>query len=73
MVTGYGFVELGFAIGVLDGVICKIGLSLIFLNVIGLGETSFWWGTALSRFLPGCLCLGYFLSGKWKTRKLLSD
>lgn len=73
MVTGCGFVELGFAIGILDGVICKIGLSLIFLNILGLGETSFWWGTALSRFLPGCLCLWYFLSGKWKTRKMLSD
>lgn len=73
MVTGCGFVELGFAIGILDGVICKIGLSLIFLNVLGFGETSFWWGTALSRLLPGCLCLWYFLSGKWKTRKMLSD
>lgn len=73
MVTGCGFVELGFAIGVLDGVVCKIGFSLIFLNLLGIGETSFWWGTAVSRFLPGCLCLAYFLSGKWKTRKMLSD
>lgn len=73
MVTGCGFVELGFAIGVLDGVICKIGFSLIFLNILGVGQTSFWWGTAVSRFLPGCLCLWYFLSGKWKTRKKLSD
>ena len=73
MVTGCGFVELGFAIGVLDGVICKIGFSLVFLNFLGIGETSFWWGTAVSRFLPGCLCLAYFLSGKWKTKKMLSD
>ena len=73
MVTGCGFVELGFAIGILDGVICKIGFSLIFLNLLGVGETSFWWGTAVSRFLPGCLCLWYFLSNKWKTRKMLSD
>lgn len=72
MVTGCGFVELGFAIGILDGVVCKIGLSLIFLNVLGFGEISFWWGTALSRLLPGILCLCYFLSGKWKTRKMLS-
>lgn len=73
MVTGCGFVELGFGIGVLDGVICKIGFSLIFLHFLGLGETSFWWGTAISRFLPGVLCLWYFLSGKWKTRRRLSD
>lgn len=73
MVTGCGFVELGFGIGILDGIICKIGFSLIFLNVLSVGETSFWWGTAVSRFLPGCLCLAYFLSGKWKVRKMLSD
>lgn len=73
MVTGCGFVELGFAIGILDGVICKIGFSLIFLNFLGIGETSFWWGTAVSRLLPGLLCFAYFLSGKWKTRKMLSD
>ena len=73
MVTGCGFVEFGFAIGVLDGVICKIGLSLVFLNLLGVGETSFWWGTAFSRLLPGCLCMWYFLSGKWKHRKMLSE
>ena len=28
--------------------------------------------TFVSRFLPGCLCLWYFLSGKWETRKMLS-
>ena len=72
MVNGCGFVELGFAIGVLDGVICKIGLSILFLK-LGVGETSYWWGTAFSRILPGLLCMAYFLSGKWKTRKLLSD
>lgn len=73
MITGCGFVEMGFAIGVLDGVVCKIGFSLIFLHLLGIGETSFWWGTTVSRFLPGCLCLAYFISGKWKTRKMLSD
>lgn len=73
MITGCGFVEMGFAIGILDGVVCKIGFSLLFLNVFGIGETSFWWGTAVSRLLPGCLCLWYFLSGKWRTRKMLSD
>lgn len=73
MVTGCGFVELGFAIGLLDGVVCKIGFSLIFLNLMNVGQTSFWWGTAVSRYLPGVLCMVYFLSGKWKTRKMLSE
>lgn len=73
MVTGCGFVELGFAIGILDGVICKIGLSLIFVYVFGMGYLGLFWGLACSRILPGVLCATYYFSGKWKTRKLLTE
>ena len=73
MVTGCGFVSLGFAIGVLDGLVCKIGLSLIFVNLLGMGYIGYFFGIACSRILPGLLCFAYFCSGRWKTRKLLSD
>lgn len=73
MVTGCGFVSLGFAIGVLDGVVCKIGLSLFFVHVLEMGYVGLFWGVACSRILPAFLCIGYYLSGKWRTRKLLMD
>jgi Na+-driven multidrug efflux pump len=73
MVTGCGFVELGFVLGILDGVICKIGLSILFMRVFHMGYIGLWWGVACSRILPGCICVGYYLSGKWKTRKLLTE
>lgn len=73
MVTGSGFVSLGFAIGILDGVVCRIGFSLLFLHVFHQGAVSYFWGTALSRTLPAVICFAYFISGKWRTRKLLSD
>lgn len=73
MVTGCGFVELGFVLGILDGVICKIGFSILFMNVFHMGYIGLWWGVACSRILPGCICVGYYLSGKWKTRKLLTE
>lgn len=72
MVTGCGFVELGFLIGILDGVVCKIGLSVLFMNVFHLDYLGLWWGVACSRILPGCICVAYYLSGRWKTRKLLT-
>ncbi len=72
MVTGCGFVELGFLLGLLDGVVCKIGFSLLFMNVFHLGYIGIWWGVACSRILPGCICIAYYVSGKWKTRKLLA-
>lgn len=73
MVTGSGFVSLGFLLGIMDGVVCRIGFSLLFLTAFHLGAESFWWGTSFSRTIPGLICLAYLLSGKWKTRKLLSE
>lgn len=73
MVTGCGFVTLGFAIGILDGVVCKIGLSLFFVHVLGMGYLGLFWGVACSRILPGILCGCYYFSGKWRTRKLLAE
>ena len=73
MVTGSGFVELGFIIGVLDGLVCKIGFSLLFMNMFNLGYLGIWLGVSCSRILPGCISIIYFLSGKWKTRKLLTE
>lgn len=73
MVTGCGFVSLGFAIGILDGVVCKIGLSLVFVNLMGMGYVGYFLGIGCSRILPGLLCFAYFLSGRWRTRKLLSE
>ena len=73
MVTGCGFVELGFILGLLDGMICKIGFSLLFIYVFNMGYLGLWWGVACSRILPGAICVWYYLSGKWKTRKLLIE
>lgn len=73
MVTGSGFVTLGFILGILDGVVCRIGISLFFFYVLNAGYQSFWWGTVLARVLTGGLCFGYFMSGRWKKRKLLTE
>jgi len=73
MVTGCGFVEMGFVLGVLDGLVMKIGLSLLFMNVFQMGFEGLWWGVAASRIQTVVICVIYFLSGKWKTYKLLTD
>ncbi len=72
MVTGSGFVTLGFAIGILDGVVCKIGLSYIFETVMKMGYIGLFLGVATSRIIPSFINIGYYFSGKWKTRKLLT-
>ncbi|MCD7818618.1 MAG: MATE family efflux transporter [Lachnospiraceae bacterium] len=73
VVTGSGFARLEFVTGMMDGVVCRIGFSLLFVYVVGIGVEGYYLGSALARFLPGVICLIYFLSGKWKDKKLLSE
>lgn len=80
MVIGAGNATLNFVIGILDGVVCKIGLSLLFVNVIWhvtaesdwfMTTMGYFWGTGLSRVLPAIICMIYFYSGAWKKKNLL--
>ncbi|MBQ3705030.1 MAG: MATE family efflux transporter [Clostridia bacterium] len=71
MVIGAGNATLNFIIGIMDGIICKIGLSLIFLGTMNLGVYSYFWGTALSRIIPGIICIIYFIRGTWKNANVL--
>ena len=73
MVIGCGNATLNFVIGILDGVVCKIGLSLILVYVFDMGVFGYFWGTGFSRLIPGLICLVYFLSGAWSKRKLLTE
>ena len=73
MVIGSGYAAMNFAVGILDGIVCKIGLGILFGYVMQMGAVGFFIGTAWSRAIPAIICFGYFISGKWKTRKLLTE
>jgi putative MATE family efflux protein len=70
--TGAGAALLSLILGVMDG-ICRILVCLIFYYVIKQGAQSYFWGAALCQLVPGLIAMGYYLSGKWKTKKLLTE
>lgn len=73
MITGDGNANLGLLIGILDGVILRIGISVVMANVLNFGVTGYFYGNALARIAP-CFISGiYFYSGRWKKRKLLVE
>ncbi|MCD7735966.1 MAG: MATE family efflux transporter [Lachnospiraceae bacterium] len=72
-IIGSGFVSMNFIIGILDGVVCKIGLSIFFADILNMGVTGYFWAIGFSRALPGVICFFFFISGRWKKRKLLSE
>lgn len=71
MVTGSGFAILGLFVGILDGVIFRLSFSYLFATVLQMGVDGYFLASALARLGPVLICSGYFISGKWRTRKLL--
>ena len=71
--NGVGAVKQSFLVSVLDSVVARLGLSFLFAWGCHMGVNGFFLGTALagwvSVFIPGA----YFLSGKWKNKKLLAE
>lgn len=69
--NGIGNVKLGLVIALVDGVVARMSLSLLFADVFGLGLYGYWWGSSLAGFVTVIWGWLYYFSGHWKKRKLL--
>ena len=72
LVNGVGNAALAMTAGLLDGVVGRIGLALLFGKVLGYGLMGFWWGSALAGFIPFIIDGAYYYSGQWKKFNLVS-
>ena len=70
MINGIGFTSLSMAIGLLDSVVARISLSLLFGIVLGMGLNGFFLGHALAIWVTALMAFGYYISGKWEHYKL---
>ncbi|MBR5479801.1 MAG: MATE family efflux transporter, partial [Clostridia bacterium] len=64
-----GNYKVNFAMALFDGMILRIGLSVLFGIWLSYGYLGFWLGDALAGFTPFFIGGVYYLSGNWKTRK----
>jgi putative MATE family efflux protein len=71
LINGIGFASFGLFVGLMDGVIARIGLILIFTKVFNMGLMGIWLGNAIAGYACTVIGGGYYLSGKWKKRKLI--
>jgi Na+-driven multidrug efflux pump len=70
-INGVGFTTLNLVIALLDGVIGRIGLSILLGHVLNWGVEGFWWGNALAAYISVFMGIGYYLLGHWEKRELL--
>lgn len=66
IVNGSGNYKVNFATAIFDGLIMRIGLSVLFGLVLNFGYIGFWLGDALAGFTPMFIGIVFYISGKWK-------
>ena len=66
LINGSGNSFLNLMVALMDGIFCRIGLSLLLGIILGWGIRGFWYGNALSGLVPFLIGSVYLFSGRWK-------
>ena len=69
LINGSGNVKVNFATAIMDGIVLRIGLSLLFGIAFGMGYMGFFLGDALAGFTPFVIGCVFYASGRWKKSK----
>ena len=69
LINGSGNSRMNLAVALLDGVACRIGLSLLLGVTLGWGISGFWYGNAISGTIPFVVGFSFLLSGRWRPRE----
>ena len=66
LINGSGNYKINFVTAILDGVVMRIGLALLFGLALDMKHYGFWLGDALAGFTPFWIGLVFYLTGRWK-------
>ncbi len=71
VINGIGCASLSFVIGILDGVVGRIGIALLLGRALGMGLDGYWYGQQLAGYVTAICSAAYYYTGRWKTHELL--
>ena len=66
IINGSGNSRLNLAVAIIDGMIARVGLAAFLGFALGMDCPGFWYGDALAGFVPICIGMSYYLTGRWK-------
>lgn len=66
LINGSGNYKINFVTAILDGIIMRIGLALLFGLALDMKLYGFWLGDALAGFTPSWIGLVFYFTGMWK-------
>jgi len=68
LINGSGNSRLNLLVGLLDGLVCRIGLAYFMGVVIEMGIEGFWYGSSLAGYMPVIIGLIYYFSKTWRAK-----
>ena len=68
IVNGSGNYRVNFAVAILDGLVLRIGLSLLFGLYFDMKYFGFWLGDALAGFTPMFIGAVFYFKGSWRNK-----
>ena len=71
LINGSGNHNINYATAILDGIVMRVGLSLLFGLVLHMEHYGFWLGDALAGFTPFWIGLVFYLTGNWKKGRMV--
>ncbi|MBQ9112145.1 MAG: MATE family efflux transporter [Clostridia bacterium] len=66
LINGSGNYKINFVTAILDGIVMRIGLALLFGLALDMKHYGFWLGDALAGFTPFWIGLVFYMTGLWK-------
>ena len=69
LINGSGNVSLNFVTAILDGIVLRIGLSLLFGSFMGMEYLGYWLGDALAGFTPFVIGIFFYFAGTWRRER----
>lgn len=66
LINGSGHYRINFTTAILDGIVLRIGLALVFGLLLNMEYYGFWLGDALAGFTPFLIGVVFYVSGRWK-------
>jgi len=73
LINGLGHSKINFLMGITEGFILRIGLTLLLGIALNLGIYGFWYGSTIASYGYGIVVFPYFFSGAWRKRKSVAE
>lgn len=71
LLNGSGDYKINFVTAIFDGIIMRVGLSILFGLGCKMGYIGFWLGDALAGFTPLFIGAVFYITGKWKRQNIV--